>query len=111
MCQVLAETQQREEEEGDEEQKQMEAQRVQTSNSATDNRKAGKKKGEEKPLLCHLIIFVSAALCVDTNECVLFKVLQPLNRSPVLSLWWRRTLRRSRGKQRGRESNRSSQLH
>lgn len=53
MCQVLAETQQREEEEGDEEQKQMEAQRVQTSNSATDNRKAGKKKGEEKPLLCH----------------------------------------------------------
>uniref|UniRef100_A0A8C2DWM6 Sperm flagellar 2 n=1 Tax=Cyprinus carpio TaxID=7962 RepID=A0A8C2DWM6_CYPCA len=48
----------------------MEAQRVQTSNSATDNRKAGKKKGEEKPLLCHLIICVSAALCVDTNECV-----------------------------------------
>uniref|UniRef100_A0A8C2DVL8 Sperm flagellar 2 n=1 Tax=Cyprinus carpio TaxID=7962 RepID=A0A8C2DVL8_CYPCA len=43
---------------------------VQTSNSATDNRKAGKKKGEEKPLLCHLIICVSAALCVDTNECV-----------------------------------------
>ncbi|XP_052413327.1 sperm flagellar protein 2 [Carassius gibelio] len=46
---VLAETQQREEEEGDEEQKQMEAQRVQTSNSATDNRKAGKKKGAPTP--------------------------------------------------------------
>ncbi|XP_058633372.1 sperm flagellar protein 2 isoform X3 [Onychostoma macrolepis] len=46
---VLAETQQREEEEGDEEQKQMEAQRVQTSNSATDNKKAGKKKGAPTP--------------------------------------------------------------
>ncbi|XP_043095076.1 LOW QUALITY PROTEIN: sperm flagellar protein 2-like [Puntigrus tetrazona] len=46
---VLAETQQREEEEGDEEQKQMEAQKVQTSNSATDNRKAGKKKGAPTP--------------------------------------------------------------
>ncbi|KAK9975283.1 hypothetical protein ABG768_023336 [Culter alburnus] len=46
---VLAETQQREEEEGDEEQKQMEAQRVQTSNSAMDNKKAGKKKGAPTP--------------------------------------------------------------
>lgn len=38
-------------------------------------------------------------------------MLQPLHRSPVLSPWWRGTLRRSRGKQRGRESNRNSQLH
>lgn len=49
--QVLAETQQREEEEGDEEQKPIETQRVQTSTSATDNKKAGKKKGEDHNLL------------------------------------------------------------
>ncbi|KAK2910926.1 hypothetical protein Q8A67_003059 [Cirrhinus molitorella] len=45
---VVAETQ-REEEEVDEQQKQMEAQRVQTSNSATDNRTAGKKKSAPIP--------------------------------------------------------------
>jgi len=43
---VLAETQR--EEEGDEEQKPIET--PQTSNSATDRKKAGKKKGEDPPL-------------------------------------------------------------